>query len=71
MGFFAFANQSVVFPVIPLYSAQLGASVAEVGLIVGILSYSTAFLMIPCGWFSDRFGRRNVLVFGLFILSAS
>lgn len=67
IGFFGFASQSLLFPVIPLYAARLGASVSEVGLLVALLSYSTALFMIPFGLLSDRFGRRTFFITGLAI----
>jgi DHA1 family multidrug resistance protein-like MFS transporter len=58
-----------MFPVIPLYATELGATVAEVGVIVATISYVTAFLLIPFGMLSDRFGRNKLLVGGLFIFT--
>ena len=58
-----------MFPVIPLYAAELGATVAEVGLIVATISYATAFFLIPFGMLSDRFGRHKLLVGGLAIFT--
>jgi MFS family permease len=67
IGFFGFASQSLIFPVMPLYAAQLGASVSEVGLIVALVAYGNALFMIPFGLLSDRFGRRTFLIAGFVI----
>jgi len=71
VAFVGFAGFSFLFPVIPLYAAELGATVAEVGLIVATISYVTAFLLIPFGILSDKFGRHNLLVGGLAIFTAA
>jgi MFS transporter, DHA1 family, multidrug resistance protein len=67
IGFFEFCSQSVLIPVIPLYSSGLSASISEIGVIVALLSYGTALFMIPFGLLSDRVGRRTLLVIGLII----
>jgi len=58
-----------MFPVIPLYAAKLGASVSQVGVIVATISYVTAFLLIPFGMLSDRFGRQKLLLGGLAVFT--
>ncbi len=67
IGFFEFCSQSVLIPAIPLYTAGLGASISEIGIIVALLSYGTAIFMVPFGLLSDRLGRRTLLVIGLVI----
>ncbi len=56
---------SILFPVVPLYADSFGASVAIVGLVVGVSSYVAALTMIPFGILSDRVGRRVIMVVGL------
>jgi len=58
-----------MFPVIPLYATELGASVSQVGVIVATISYVTAFFLIPFGMLSDRFGRQKLLVGGLAVFT--
>jgi len=53
----------------PLYAAELGAPVSQVGLIVATASYFAAFLLIPFGMLSDKLGRRNLLVGGLVVFT--
>ena len=60
---------SSLFPIIPLYAAELGAPVSKVGLIVAASSYATALLIIPFGLLSDKLGRRSFLATGLIILT--
>ncbi|MBC8274017.1 MAG: MFS transporter [Chloroflexi bacterium] len=68
-AFVGFAGFSFMFPVIPLYATELGATVSEVGVIVATISYVTAFLLIPFGMLSDRFGRQKLLVGGLAVFT--
>jgi MFS family permease len=69
VAFVGYAGFSFMFPVIPLYAADLGAPVSEVGLIVATLSYVTAFFLIPFGMLSDRFGRQKLLIGGLIVFT--
>lgn len=69
VAFVGFTGFSFLFPVIPLYAAELGAPVSQVGLIVATISYVTAFFLIPFGMLSDRFGRHNLLVGGLAVFT--
>ena len=70
-GFFGFVNHSIVFPVIPLYAVEVGASISHVGLVVSFFAYTQALLMIPAGLLSDKFSQRNLLVAGLLIATVS
>lgn len=56
----------IVLPLLPFYATELGAGPGEVGLVIA--SFSAAqFLFAPIwGRLSDRFGRRPILVLGLF-----
>ncbi|MEE8573276.1 MAG: MFS transporter [Gemmatimonadota bacterium] len=56
----------IVLPLLPFYATELGASPFEVGLIIA--SYSAMqFLFAPIwGALSDRYGRRSLLLIGLF-----
>jgi DHA1 family multidrug resistance protein-like MFS transporter len=69
VAFVGYAGFSFMFPVIPLYAADLGAPVSEVGLIVATLSYVTAFFLIPFGILSDKFGRPKFLIGGLTVFT--
>lgn len=71
VAFVGFAGFSFLFPIIPVYAAELGATVAQVGLVVATISYVTAFFLVPFGILSDKFGRYNFLVGGLAIFAAA
>jgi MFS family permease len=48
----------------PAYAANLGANVAQVGLVVALQPYVGTFLQTPVGMLSDRLGRRTPLMVG-------
>lgn len=55
----------VYFPVLPAYARFLGASLSQVGLIVGSYGLSQALLRIPLGLFADLRGvRKPIVLFG-------
>jgi DHA1 family multidrug resistance protein-like MFS transporter len=65
VGWAATFSDSILFPVIPLYAAELGASVSEAGFIIAVYSYVTALLTVPSGRVSDKVGVRRFMILGL------
>lgn len=63
--FFAYANQSILTPTIPLYVTELGGSASVAGL--ALLAFSApSFLVRPyLGRVADRIGLATMLVIGL------
>ncbi|NLC77559.1 MAG: MFS transporter [Clostridia bacterium] len=58
----------MVMPFMALYGRQLAHSTPGlIGLSLGIYGLSQAILQIPFGHWSDRFGRKNAVLAGLFI----
>ncbi len=59
-------------PLITLYLQSLGASYAQISLILGSVVITTFFANYLWGWLSDRIGRRKpLLITGLLILATS
>jgi MFS family permease len=62
-----------IFLILPIFSTYAvkyqGATLTLVGIAFGIYALAQCVLQIPFGWASDRFGRKPVLLLGLFILS--
>ncbi|CCO09319.1 MFS transporter [Desulforamulus hydrothermalis] len=61
----------IIIPILPAYSASLGASPWQIGVIFA--AYSAALLAgtIPLGILSDRYGRKKIMFCGLLSLSLS
>ena len=56
----------LILPVFSLYAHDLkGSTPALIGLALGAYGLTQAILQIPFGIWSDRFGRRPIILFGL------
>ena len=62
----------IVLPVFALEAARLpgGDDPARVGFAMGLYGLTQAFLQIPFGIASDRFGRKRTIVAGLLLFAA-
>lgn len=62
-----------IFLLLPIFSVYVikypGATLPLVGVAFGIYALAQCLFQIPFGWASDRFGRRPVLLIGLFLFS--
>ncbi len=61
----------VILPVFAIYAETLpgGDNLTLVGLAIGAYGLTQAFLQIPFGWWSDRYGRKPVIYIGLVIFA--
>jgi MFS family permease len=73
VSFFMDLSSEMVYPLVPLFLANvLGADKAVIGLIEGIAESTASILKVFSGWFSDRIGSRKWLMaagYGLAVLS--
>ena len=64
-----------LFLVLPVFALEArhypgGSDPAMVGLAMGLYGLTQAFLQLPLGIASDRFGRKRVIVLGLLVFAA-
>jgi MFS family permease len=63
VGFIAYCSYAMCrTPLLPLLARDLGASPAEVGLVVGASTITGALLKLPAGVLSDVLGRRPLML---------
>lgn len=62
----------VILPVFAIYAEGLpgGDNLTLVGIAIGIYGLTQGILQVPFGWWSDRYGRKPVIYFGLAIFAA-
>jgi len=60
----------IVLPVLSIYALDMpGATPFLAGLVVGGYALTQAAFQVPFGMMSDKFGRKEVLFFGLIIFN--
>ncbi|WP_456489373.1 MFS transporter [Caminibacter pacificus] len=64
-----FLGLFIVMPVLALYAMHLkGASEFSVGVALGAYALSQVFLQIQFGKLADKYDKKKILIFGLFLL---
>ncbi|MDY6966370.1 MAG: MFS transporter [Halobacteriota archaeon] len=59
----------IISPLLPIYAETLGATGLWIGIIFAAFAATRAFFMPMFGRISDRYGRRNLIMIGLFAYS--
>ena len=63
VSFFMDVSSEMIYPVVPLFLANiLGVNKSVIGLIEGIAESTASLLKVFSGWFSDRIGNRKWLM---------
>lgn len=70
VNLFIFFSFQMIFPVLPLYVKNMGASDSVIGLVMGIFTVSTLISRPITGLLLDTVDKKKVLVFGLCIFSS-
>ena len=65
------ANISSLNVALPELSRELGASQSDVQWMIDIYAFFLATLLLPAGALGDRYGRRRMLLIGIFILGVA
>src|SRR5262245_11570056 len=65
------AGFSIIMPVLPYYSKNMGASAFDLGMLVATFSIMQVLFSPFWGRLSDRIGRKPVFLVGLFGYSLS
>src|SRR5437588_8814056 len=63
----AFIGIGMVGPVRVLFAQSHGASLAIIGAMASAYLVSNFVFQYPSGWLADRWGRKQVMVLGLFV----
>ena len=58
-------------PVLPIFTAYLGASPSGIGFIASLSAFTGVVMSIPAGIFADRFGKKRMLVFSGIVFSTA
>jgi len=71
-GLFAIFSSTISkSPVLPLFTAHLGASHTVVGIIAAVSAFTGIVVSIPSGILSDKWGRKKMLVFSGIVFSTA
>lgn len=62
--FLALTSEGAISPILPLYAAGFGAGAMLTGIVVAAYGIARIALSFPAGYFSDRVGRRLLMVSG-------
>lgn len=69
--FFVMVGFGIIIPVLPFYAENMGASPAELGLLMAVYSLMQLLFSPMWGRVSDRIGRKPVMMIGIFGLAIS
>lgn len=71
-GLFAIFSSTISkSPVLPIFTAYLGADPSGVGFIASVSAFTGVVMSIPAGILADRLGKRRMLVFSAIIFSTA
>jgi len=63
VSFFMDISSEMIYPLVPIFlSSVFGVNKAVIGLIEGIAESTASLLKTFSGWFSDRIGKRKILL---------
>lgn len=66
-----FVGHTMIIPLAPLYSLELGASPAVIGVVISAAFFFPLLLAVPAGSLVDRYGSRGILIVGTLLVGLS
>ncbi|MBU7016961.1 MAG: MFS transporter [Theionarchaea archaeon] len=66
-----FSSFYILLPTLPLYVHIIGGDQKDVGLVIGVFTLSSVFFRPFVGKFTNRIGRKNLMITGAFIFFVS
>ncbi|MCD6471218.1 MFS transporter [bacterium] len=70
VSFFNDLSSEMIMPILPMFITALGGSSMIVGLIGGLRDSISSILKVFAGFWSDKFGKREIFVFSGYLTSA-
>ena len=71
-GLFAIFSSTISkSPVLPIFTAYLGADPSGVGFIASVSAFTGVVMSIPAGIFADRIGKKRMLIFSSIVFSSA
>ena len=67
-SFFIFVGMSIISPILPIYAESFNVSYTLVSLAVSMYALGRFIADVPVGLFSDRVGRRRMMIMGTVII---
>jgi len=69
--FFVMLGVGIVGPILPLYAAAFTVSYSLVGMVISSFGLARAFVDVPAGWLTDRWGRKPLILIGMAIFGVA
>ncbi len=66
-----FSSFYLLFPTLPLYVQSMGGGQKDVGIIIGVFTLSSVLFRPFAGTFTDKYGRKMLLILGALIFLVS
>jgi DHA1 family multidrug resistance protein-like MFS transporter len=67
----AMIGLGIIWPIVPVYAVELGASGFQVGMIIASFNVAKVLTNPLCGKLSDKWGRKSFIVVGLLLYAVN
>ncbi|AQP52961.1 MFS transporter [Vagococcus penaei] len=69
--FLVFLGVGLIVPVLPMLQKEMGLTGTTMGALVAVLAFSQLLASPIAGYISDKFGRKKLIVAGMFVFALS